>query len=244
MASVTSTTVSSAPSLHTPTDTDPILNSFFTHELWNRGGPSQLTTAHAHSPNQESEILSLPTGVEDNFVQDRLSDALPLAVRHVATYRSLTIPQSAKPEDDPLAYRISNTLSQQTVSHDSNLLKRLQGRWQTSILIGCWSGARPDLHAACVVSYGPWTAESTPNLLANMFRVQYTRAFTDPWIVNTGTSRILNFLKVVGGRLEKDMGSLLSLQFRACVRRSALDAVHRSLDLVSSPSPSSKVTHS
>jgi len=233
MASIFSTATSSISSLDTRPNSRLIVRGLITRESSNQENPFPSATARICSVNREPyEIpplyaLSLASGVESNNFQNQ-----PLAVRRTTTYGPWISPRTARPKDDLEACRISNASSQRTVSSDLNSPPQLRELWIKSFLEGCWSNTQSDLYAARVVSYGPWTAKSTPDILAKMFRAQYARAFTDPWVFNTGTSRVTEFLEAVTSCLERERGLLLSLEFRACLRRSALDAFHATIDLV------------
>jgi len=238
MASISSTATSSISSLDTRSNSRLIVGGLITRESSNQENPFPPATARVCSANREPyEIpspyaLSLTSGVESNHFQDQPPDTLTLSVRRTTAYGSWITPQTAQPKDNLETCRISNASSQRIVSSDFNSPPQLLELWIKSFLDGCWSNTQSDLYAARVVSYGPWTAKSTPDILAKMFRAQYTRAFTDPWVFNTGTSRVTEFLEAVTSCLERERGLLLSLEFRACLRRSALNAFHLTIDLV------------
>lgn len=225
MASTASTTISSTSSLVTHPDSKLIFGGLVTRKSCNQGGPFPLTTAHIVSANREPIDTPSPyalSGVGSNRPQSRYRTVLPLTVRHTVA--------SAEPRDNLETYRILNPSSQRTIS--TNSPAELRELWYNSFLNGCWSNTLSDLHTAGVVSYGSWTDKSTPNLLAKMFMAQYSRAFTNPWVFNTGTLRVIKFLEAVGRQLKKERGVLSFLEFRASVRKSAVDAFHLSIDLV------------
>lgn len=240
MASTTPTTSSSVSS---PVDTTPDSSPVdTTPKPRRRGEPFRPTTTHTvHSFNRVLDEISsslytlhsLTPGVEPEPCESRPpNSALSSTVRQTTTNGSWITPRTAKSEDNPLTYPTPNASSQRTAdSTDSR--EQFRELWYGSILDGCWSSTRLDLNAARVVSYGFWADKSTPNLLAKMLMLQYVRLFTDPWVFNTGTLRIIKFLQEIEEQLKRERGVLEFLDFRASVRQSALDAFHISIDLVS-----------
>lgn len=234
MTSIPSTTASSVSSLDTHPDSRPTVSDLITPKLWNQRDPFRLTTANIRPTGRVLDeipfslhALSFTSGVESELYQ-----SWP-PVGQTVTNGSWTAPQSEKPKSGPAIYSTPNASSQRAVSSNSaNSQAQLRELWYKFFLNGCWSNARSDFYAACLVYHGPWTDKSTSNLLAEMFRAQYTRAFTNPWVPNSGTSRIIEFLGVVEKQPKKGRGTLAFVEFRASVRQSALNTFHLSIDLV------------
>ena len=234
MAPTASTTISSVSSPNTHPDSDPIIYGLITRKSKNQREPSRTVRSFDRVLDEISSSLhalrSLTPGVEPEPYESRpLNGALsPPTVRRAATSGSSITPPPAKPEDNLLTYPTSNVSSQRTT--DSR--EQFRELWYALILEGCWSNTRSDLNATRVVAYGPWADKSTPNLLARMIMTHYAYFFTDPWVFNTGTLRIIKFLESIEERLREERGMLGFFDFRASVRRSALDAFHLSIDLV------------
>ena len=205
--------------------------------MWpsDRDNTSPFTPALIYPAIQEPletpslDALLFPSSIGSSNPQSLPFDGLPPGETQILT-DSFWI--ATQPVDGVhlKAHCASQDRTQLTIPDDSDPMLR-ELRWD-SFFDGCSTNSQSDLYAARLVFFGSWTDESTPNLLARMFRSQYSQAFTGPWVPNSATSRVIALLKAVEKQLGKQMGTVTLPIFRACVCHSVVEGFHLSINRV------------
>jgi hypothetical protein len=194
-----------------------------------RSGPPS-TTDHVGVANVYSTgTLTLSSSFGSNRPQSKISCLPPPAETQAIWGRSNSVGGILETSlvPNPLSFNNSGSTLQR------------RALWCDYFSKGCSSHGLSNLSAKLLVSYAPWTDKSTVGLLANMFREGYCQVLICPRVVNTAASRVITFLKAVENWVTIKRGAWTSIEFRASLRKTAIDGFYLSAELVNI----SPVTH-